>query len=49
MEAKGFLDGDLIEALLDLPANKMKEVAKLVGVEVEELCKKVETLQRAIH
>jgi len=49
VEAKAFLDGDLIESFLELKPDKMKEVIKGLDVTVEELCKRIETLQRAIH
>ncbi|EEC79792.1 hypothetical protein OsI_21216 [Oryza sativa Indica Group] len=45
-EARNFLDGDLIESFLDLSRNKMEEVAKGMGVPVEELSKRVEELTR---
>jgi DNA damage-binding protein 1 len=46
---RGFIDGDLIESFLDLKHEKMLEVVKALGISVEELCKRVETLQRALH
>ncbi|XP_024030431.1 DNA damage-binding protein 1 isoform X1 [Morus notabilis] len=46
VEAKNFLDGDLIESFLDLNRSKMDEIAKQMGVSVEELCKRVEDLTR---
>lgn len=49
IESKNFVDGDLIESFLDLSPEKMNEVAKSLEVSVEELTKKIETLQRAIH
>lgn len=45
-DAKGFLDGDLIESFLDLSQPKMEEVAKHMDASVEELCKQVEDLTR---
>ncbi|ESQ55276.1 hypothetical protein EUTSA_v10024273mg [Eutrema salsugineum] len=45
-EAKGFLDGDLIESFLDLSRSKMDEISKGMDVQVEELCKRVEELTR---
>ena len=45
-EAQNFLDGDLIEAFLDLSRSKMEEVSKAMGVPVEELSKRVEELTR---
>ncbi|CAA7054607.1 unnamed protein product [Microthlaspi erraticum] len=45
-EAKGFLDGDLIESFLDLSRSKMEEISKAMDVQVEELCKRVEELTR---
>ena len=46
VEAKNFLDGDLIESFLDLNRTKMDEISKQMGVPVEELCKRVEELTR---
>lgn len=46
VEAKNFLDGDLIESFLDLNRSKMDEISKQMGVSVEELCKRVEDLTR---
>ncbi|XVE94238.1 hypothetical protein REPUB_Repub01dG0264300 [Reevesia pubescens] len=46
VEAKNFLDGDLIESFLDLSRGKMEEISKAVGVSVEELSKRVEELTR---
>lgn len=46
VEAKNFLDGDLIESFLDLSRGKMDEISKHVGVSVEELSKRVEELTR---
>ncbi|XVF00511.1 hypothetical protein REPUB_Repub04eG0007500 [Reevesia pubescens] len=46
VEAKNFLDGDLIEAFLDLSRGKMEEISKSMGVSVEELSKRVEELTR---
>jgi DNA damage-binding protein 1 len=48
VESKGFIDGDLIESFLDLKPDKMAEVAKGVGVSVEELTKRIENVQQAI-
>ncbi|KAL9818275.1 putative transcription factor WD40-like family [Arabidopsis thaliana] len=45
-EAKGYLDGDLIESFLDLSRGKMEEISKGMDVQVEELCKRVEELTR---
>ncbi|KAJ4810268.1 DNA damage-binding protein 1 [Rhynchospora pubera] len=46
VDARNFLDGDLIESFLDLSRVKMEEVSKTMGVPVEELCKRVEELTR---
>ncbi|OMO75054.1 hypothetical protein CCACVL1_16354, partial [Corchorus capsularis] len=46
VEAKNFLDGDLIESFLDLSRGKMEEISKSLGVSVEELSKRVEELTR---
>jgi DNA damage-binding protein 1 len=41
-----FIDGDLIESFLDLKKESMDDVAKIMEMPVEELCKKVEELTR---
>ncbi|KAM2703176.1 hypothetical protein EV2_004801 [Malus domestica] len=46
VDAKNFLDGDLIESFLDLNRSKMDEISKQMRVSVEELCKRVEELTR---
>jgi DNA damage-binding protein 1 len=46
VEARNFLDGDLIESFLDLNRNKMDEVSQAMEVSVEELVKRVEELTR---
>ncbi|WJX53394.1 DNA damage-binding protein 1a [Trifolium repens] len=46
VEARNFLDGDLIESFLDLNRNKMDEVSQAMEVSVEELAKRVEELTR---
>eukprot|EP00256_Glycine_max_P062141 XP_014631544.1 DNA damage-binding protein 1b [Glycine max] len=46
VEARNFLDGDLIESFLDLNRSKMDEISKALDVSVEELCKRVEELTR---
>ncbi|KAK6917109.1 Cleavage/polyadenylation specificity factor, A subunit, C-terminal [Dillenia turbinata] len=46
VDAKNFLDGDLIESFLDLNRNRMDDISKVMGVSVEELCKRVEELTR---
>ncbi|EYU19140.1 hypothetical protein MIMGU_mgv1a0005922mg, partial [Erythranthe guttata] len=46
VDAKNFLDGDLIESFLDLNRNQMEEVSKAINVPVEELMKRVEELTR---
>ncbi|KAM0860241.1 hypothetical protein ACQ4PT_046665 [Festuca glaucescens] len=46
LEARNFLDGDLIESFLDLSIGQMEEVAKAMAVTVEELSKRVEELTR---
>jgi len=49
VEAKHFLDGDLIESFLDLSQEDMLKVVKGLDVSVDELCKRIEALQQAIH
>ncbi|XP_024396613.1 DNA damage-binding protein 1a [Physcomitrium patens] len=46
VDARNFLDGDLIESFLDLSRNKMEEIATSLEVSVEELHKAVEELTR---
>lgn len=46
VDAKNFLDGDLIESFLDLSRNRMDEIATAMAVPVEELCKRVEEMTR---
>lgn len=46
VDAKNFLDGDLIESFLDLGWNRTEEISKAMGVPVEELMKRVEELTR---
>ena len=46
VEAKSFLDGDLIESFLDLNRNRMEEISKSMNVAVDELMKRVEELTR---
>lgn len=48
-EAYGFIDGDLIESFLDLSKEKMALVVQGMGVSVEEVCRRVEQIQRATH
>ena len=46
VEAHNFVDGDLVEAFLELPADKMQLVADEMAVSVEELSKRVRDLER---
>ncbi|PSS29021.1 DNA damage-binding protein [Actinidia chinensis var. chinensis] len=46
VDAKNFLDGDLIESFLDLGRIRMEEISKAMGASVEELMKRVEELTR---
>ncbi|KAL0300566.1 UNVERIFIED_CONTAM: DNA damage-binding protein 1 [Sesamum radiatum] len=46
VDAKNFLDGDLIESFLDLSRNRMEEISKAMNVPVDELMKRVEELTR---
>ncbi|KAL4189515.1 hypothetical protein AMTRI_Chr08g165760 [Amborella trichopoda] len=45
-DARGFLDGDLIESFLDLSRARMEEISTAMRVPVEELCKRVEEMTR---
>jgi len=49
VSAKSFIDGDLIESFLDLKPKAMQEVVHGLDVSVEELCKRIESLQQALH
>jgi hypothetical protein len=48
--SSGFIDGDLVEALLDLPPAKAREVVAAVWPNgehaYEDVCRRVEELQR---
>ncbi|KAG5254644.1 DNA DAMAGE-BINDING PROTEIN 1B [Salix purpurea] len=46
VEARNFLDGDLIESFLDLSRGRMDEISRAMEISVEELCKRVEELTR---
>lgn len=46
VEARNFLDGDLIESFLDLNRHRMDEISVALDVPVEELCKRIEELTR---
>ncbi|KAJ8467238.1 hypothetical protein OPV22_029790 [Ensete ventricosum] len=46
VDARNFLDGDLIESFLDLSRSRMDEIASSMAVPLEELCKRVEELTR---
>ncbi|KAH8519064.1 hypothetical protein Peur_038089 [Populus x canadensis] len=46
VDAKNFLDGDLIESFLDLSRSPMDEISNAMEISVEELCKRVEELTR---
>ncbi|KAJ8449900.1 hypothetical protein Cgig2_029262 [Carnegiea gigantea] len=46
VDARNFLDGDLIESFLDLSRGRMEEISRTMGVSVEELSKRVEELTR---
>ncbi|KAG2483888.1 hypothetical protein HYH03_017282 [Edaphochlamys debaryana] len=51
-EARGFVDGDLIESFLDLPQEDASRVVSLMGPDappLEELKRRVEDLARALH
>jgi len=49
VDAKNFIDGDLIESFLDLKRDKMEEVAKGLQTTVEDLVKHIQSLTQAIH
>jgi len=49
VESRNFIDGDLIETFLDLKPEKMQEIAKGLETSVEELVKRIENLQQALH
>eukprot|EP00306_Pavlova_sp_CCMP459_P011989 CAMPEP_0185189296 /NCGR_PEP_ID=MMETSP1140-20130426/5945_1 /TAXON_ID=298111 /ORGANISM="Pavlova sp., Strain CCMP459" /LENGTH=776 /DNA_ID=CAMNT_0027755847 /DNA_START=12 /DNA_END=2342 /DNA_ORIENTATION=- len=45
-DSSGFIDGDLIEQFLDLNRGKQEEIAAHLGIDHDELCKRVEELTR---
>lgn len=45
-DATNFIDGDLIETFLSLDRFKMEKVVEGIDVSVDELCKRIEDLQR---
>jgi len=45
-DATNFIDGDLIETFLSLDRPKMEKVVEGIDVSVDELCKRIEDLQR---
>lgn len=46
LTATGFIDGDLVETFLDLSREQMKQVAKDVDSNVDDLVKMIEELSR---
>ena len=46
VDAKNFLDGDLIETFLDLSHSRMEKIGKTMNTIVEELYERVEELTR---
>ncbi|KAJ6886503.1 hypothetical protein NC651_027013 [Populus alba x Populus x berolinensis] len=46
VDAKNFLDGDLIETFLDLSHSRMEEIGKTMNTTVEELYERVEELAK---
>ncbi|OIW17906.1 hypothetical protein TanjilG_19875 [Lupinus angustifolius] len=46
VDARNFLDGDLIKSFVDLNRSKMDDISKAMDVSVEELCERVEELTR---
>jgi DNA damage-binding protein 1 len=49
VEKRNFIDGDLIEAFLDLPHDRMEAIARSVGMSVEDLVKRIESLTQSLH
>jgi len=45
----GFIDGNLIETFLDLPAEQQRIVANSIDVSLEDLTRNIESISRAIH
>ncbi len=45
----GFIDGGLVESLLDLSLDQQQIIADQVQLSVQELLKRIETLSRALH
>lgn len=48
-DAKQFLDGDLIETFLELGRDKMEEAVRGLGVTVDEMIRKLDSIVRRIH
>ena len=46
LDCKGFIDGDLVEGLLDLPADRQAELARACGEDLDQLLRFVEELSR---
>ena len=46
IDAKNFLDDDLIKTFLDLSRSRMEEIGKTMNTTVEELYERVEKLAR---
>ena len=44
VDARGFIDGDLVESFLELPHEKKEEVVGGLGVSVEQLTRRIEEL-----
>eukprot|EP01094_Clydonella_sp_ATCC50884_P028366 TRINITY_DN848_c0_g1_i1.p1 TRINITY_DN848_c0_g1~~TRINITY_DN848_c0_g1_i1.p1 ORF type:complete len:1089 (-),score=323.39 TRINITY_DN848_c0_g1_i1:272-3538(-) len=47
--SKNFIDGDLLESVLDLAHDRIAEVATAVGVPPDELVSRIEALSQATH
>ena len=46
---KNFIDGDLIESILELPQRRIAEIAGEVGISAEQLVARIESLAQATH
>jgi DNA damage-binding protein 1 len=44
-----FIDGDLVEGVLDFSPEEQNRIAKAVGIPVEEMIKKIEAVSQATH
>lgn len=46
---KGFIDGDLIESVLDLRQDRIEQIAGALSLTADELCKRIQDMAQSIH